>query len=66
MSRNVDQLLKLLGNSPTAARGFLDCCHSGTGLDLAYRWSPYVEANGKGEWQLDGGGYYSEADVRLG
>ncbi|CAE7469626.1 AMC1 [Symbiodinium natans] len=42
---------------------FLDCCHSGTGLDLAYRWSPYVEANGKGEWQLDGGGYYSEADV---
>lgn len=41
----------------------LDCCHAGTGMDLAYRWNPYSGDDG---WQLDPGGYYSEADVMLG
>lgn len=40
----------------------LDCCHSGSGLDLPYCWNPYMEGE-KGEWQLDKGGYYSDADV---
>ena len=39
---------------------FLDACHSGTGMDLPYHWSPYTEGTG---WQLDQGGYYAAADV---
>jgi len=39
---------------------FLDACHSGTGMDLPYHWSPYTEGT---EWQLDQGGYYAAADV---
>ncbi|CAK9088341.1 Metacaspase-1 [Durusdinium trenchii] len=45
----------------------LDCCHAGTGLDLAYRWSPYMEKGTKeeweGKWQVDKGGFYADADV---
>lgn len=40
---------------------FLDSCHSGSGLDLPYRWNPYMEEGAS--WHLDQGGYYGNADV---
>lgn len=40
---------------------FLDSCHSGSGLDLPYRWNPYMEEGAS--WHLDQGGYYGDADV---
>jgi len=42
---------------------FLDCCHSGTAMDLPYRWSPYDEEGESGKWELDRGGFYAQADV---
>jgi len=60
----------LVGPLPEGVRltCMMDCCHSGTCMDLPFRWSPYMEKGDnkslwKGLWQMDKAGIYTKADV---
>ena len=53
----------LVGSLPEGVRltCMMDCCHSGTCMDLPFRWNPYMEkgddkSSWKGLWQMDKAG----------
>jgi metacaspase-1 len=52
MVRNLPECVKL-----TAV---MDCCHSGTGLDLPYEWTP-----GRMAWREETNPYHTRGDVQL-